>query len=164
MHLFDSETISIGDKLQPNSCHAYYSSFVPLRIQTRFDDELAVTFPFIKHKLETAKQNDYILHLIEISEFMKKSRAKGEVDAGWQKCLRNYICDIDSLRAAELFLEFKKFGTQRLVKLHELYGAGCSREVFFERYNTKLIQGLWKCIFLPKGLSYHPFPFFSRAA
>jgi hypothetical protein len=30
---------------------------------------------------------------------MKQSREKGEVDRGWLKCKRKYICDIDSLQA-----------------------------------------------------------------
>jgi hypothetical protein len=62
---------------------------------------------------------------------MNQSRLRGETDLGWQKCLRTYICDIDSIRAAELYLEFKKFGTHRLAELHKKYGGACTKEVFF---------------------------------
>jgi hypothetical protein len=73
-------------------------------MQSRFDDELTLTFPYIKHMIEKNRSNDRTLILLEISEFMKKSRAKGEIDVGWQKCLEKYICGIDSIKAAEIYL------------------------------------------------------------
>lgn len=70
---------------------------------------------------------------MEISEFMSHSRKNGEINVGWQKCLKDFICDIDSIRAAELYLEFKKYGTQRLTELHNQFGGCCRKAVFFER-------------------------------
>jgi hypothetical protein len=96
----DYPCINAKDTLEASNCHSYYSSYVPLQVQSRFDDELALTFPYIKHKADSGRVNDRTLILMEISEYMSQSRKKGEVDAGWQKCLKDFICDIDSIRAA----------------------------------------------------------------
>lgn len=71
------------------------------------------------------------LLLREISEQMQMFKMKGEIDKGWQMCLTAYLCDLDSLTAAELYLEFKKHGTQKLKELHKKYGGGCKDLVFF---------------------------------
>jgi hypothetical protein len=104
MKLIDRETVAIKDEFYPSNCHSYYSSYVPLNLQSAFDDELAVTFPFIKHKADSGRLNDRIIHVMDISEAMRKGRTRGDLDATWQRCLDKFLCGIDSIRAAELYL------------------------------------------------------------
>ena len=68
-------------------------------MQCKFDDELTNTFPYIRFLNEKGRNNDRNLILLEIAEYMKNSKEKGELDIGWQTCLNKYLCGIDSLRA-----------------------------------------------------------------
>jgi hypothetical protein len=68
-------------------------------MQCKFDDELTNTFPYIKFLNDKGRNNDRNLILLEIAEYMKNSKERGEVDIGWQTCLDKYLCGIDSLRA-----------------------------------------------------------------
>ena len=68
-------------------------------MQCKFDDELTNTFPYIKFLNDKGRNNDRNLIHLEIAEYMKNSKERGEVDIGWQTCLDKYLCGIDSLRA-----------------------------------------------------------------
>jgi hypothetical protein len=89
----------LKDTTQSSTCHSYYSSYIPIKMQCKFDDELTNTFPYIRLLNEKGRNNDKNLILLEIAEYMKSSKEKGEVDIGWQTCLKRYLCGIDSLRA-----------------------------------------------------------------
>lgn len=43
------------------------------------------------------------------------------------------MCDLDTLKAIEIYVELLKKGTSIMGELHKKYGNGCSREVFFQR-------------------------------
>ncbi len=54
---------------------------------------------------------------------MRECAAKGETDRGWQRCLKKYVCELDSLRALEAYLEVKKRGGVRSnMQLHKQFG------------------------------------------
>lgn len=123
----------VEDRMATTSSHSYYSSYIPLQVQSRFDDELTCTFPYLRQLQEAGRNNDRLLLLLELSEFMKRCKEEGRVEAGWLSCLQKYLCGIDSLLAVELYLELKKRGTPVLDRLHREHGGGCLKQVFFER-------------------------------
>jgi hypothetical protein len=43
-------------------------------MQSRFDDELTSTFPYLRHLEEKLRINDRLLLLLELSEYMKKCK------------------------------------------------------------------------------------------
>jgi hypothetical protein len=95
----DIEEITLKDSSTLSTCHAYYSSFIPLKAQAQFTDELTLAFPCLQRLEEAGRINERVLLLLEISEFMRGCAQRGEVDRGWLRCLRKYICELDSLRA-----------------------------------------------------------------
>lgn len=69
-------------------------------MESRFDDEIAITFPYIKHIEEQGRVKEMSILLQNISEHMQLSKTRGEIDKGWQMCLSTFLCDLDSLKAA----------------------------------------------------------------
>jgi hypothetical protein len=61
------------------SSHSYYSSYIPLQVQSRFDDELTCTFPYLRQLQDAGRNNDRLLLLLELSEFMKRCKEEGRV-------------------------------------------------------------------------------------
>lgn len=121
------------DPISLDGCYSYYSSFIPLQMQTKFDNELDHTFPFFKHLEQTGKNNDRHLFYIEISEYIKNCKNESSIMDGWKNCLRKFLCGLDVVRAIEVYLEVKKRGTVILPKLYQQFGRGCNEAVFFHR-------------------------------
>ncbi len=68
------KAVIIKDQTHIDGCHSYYSSYIPLRMQAKFYDELDSTFPYLKYLSEKGRINDRQLIFIEISESMKHSK------------------------------------------------------------------------------------------
>ena len=49
--------------MQTRTCYSYYSSYIPLKMESKFDDEIALTFPYIKHIEEEGRMKDMSLLL-----------------------------------------------------------------------------------------------------
>ena len=60
-------------------------------------------------------------------------KGEGEVEKAWRSCLKKYLCEVDVIRAIEIYVEILKRGTGVLAELHKKYGNKCSKEVFFHR-------------------------------
>ena len=43
------------------------------------------------------------------------------VEIGWRSCLRKYLCELDTLKAMEVYVELLKKGTKALDALHKAY-------------------------------------------
>jgi hypothetical protein len=41
--------------------------------------------------------------------------------------LKKYLCDLDTVKAIEIYIEFLKKGTVVLDEYHKKYGNGCSK-------------------------------------
>ncbi len=50
------------------------------------------------------------------------------------------MCDLDTLKAVEVYVELLKRGTKVLGELHKMYGNNCSQLVFFHRYLFLLLN------------------------
>jgi hypothetical protein len=128
------ETMRAKDNQKLTSCHSYYSFFVPLALQTKLENELTVAFPCLRRLEEAGRHQERRLLMIEISEYMRACAARGEADRGWEQCLRKYVCELDSLRALEVFLEVKKRGGVRTSsQLHRQFASECMPLIFFQR-------------------------------
>ena len=68
--------IIIKDNTNVEGCHAYYSSYIPLKMQAKFDDELDNTFTYLKHLQEKGRGNDRHNILNEITEHMTEMRER----------------------------------------------------------------------------------------
>lgn len=82
--LEEQKTVVIKDPTCVHGCHAYYSSYIPLQMQAKFDDELEFTFPYLKYLSEKGRINDKQLAMIEISEHMKLCKETRTLMAGWR--------------------------------------------------------------------------------
>ena len=113
-----SEDVEVRDGGLASGSHSYYSSFIPLQMQTQFDDELTCTFPYLRHLADQSRSSERNCILEQMAEHMKKCREEGRVETGWEDTLRHYLCPLDSLRAIELYLLLKKNGTVGLSSSH----------------------------------------------
>ena len=57
-NLFTVQETRVSDTMTSSGCHSYYSSFIPLQMQTQFDDELTCTFPFLRHLEDCGKTKE----------------------------------------------------------------------------------------------------------
>lgn len=80
-------SISVRDTTTLVGCHSYYSSFIPIKDEAKFDDELMCTFPYLKYLEEKGRTNEKQRILHEISEHMHVMKERKETMGGWKKCL-----------------------------------------------------------------------------
>jgi hypothetical protein len=57
----------------------------------------------------------------EITNCMRDAVDTNTVEIGWRSCLRKYLCDLDTLKAMEVYVELLKRGTKALDALHKAY-------------------------------------------
>ncbi len=65
--LFGRNKIDLVDKSEKTYCHGYYSSYIPLNIQSKFDDEYLWTFPYFSYLDEQGHKDTKLNSYSEIS-------------------------------------------------------------------------------------------------